>query len=230
MRSVRGIVGALGELLITLGVLTLLFVGWQLWWTDVAANAAHQERIDSLSSLFGDPATIKAKPELATLKDVPLGEAYAIVRIPALGQDYAVPVLEGTTRDILREGIGHYRGTAMPGQVGNFAIAGHRMTYGGPFREIEKVLPGDRVIVETATAYYVYKVGPHTLVPPSHIQAIEPMPEKPGVKPDKPYITLTACHPKYAAKQRWIVHGELEKTFPRAEGPPTSYMQLSGGR
>lgn len=227
MRSVRGFVGALGEVLITLGVLTLLFVGWQLWWTDVEANAVHRDEVSELSSTFGSK---HVPPELATLSHVPLGKAYAIVRIPALGQDYAVPVVEGTTRDALRKGIGHYVGTAMPGQVGNFAIAGHRMTYGGPFRDIERVLPGDRVIVETATTYFVYKVGPHTLVPPSHIQAIDPMPERPGVKPDKPYITLTACHPKYAAQQRWIVHGQLEASFPRAQGLPKTYMQLSGGR
>ncbi len=228
MKAVRALTGTLGELLITLGVLTLLFVGWQLWWTDVAANAVQSDTVGSLSEDFQRPGAVS--PAVDKLKDVPLGEAFAIVRIPALGRDYAAPVVEGTTRDVLRKGIGHYDGTAMPGQVGNFAIAGHRMTYGGPFRDIERVLPGDRVIVETAATYYVYRVGPHTLVPPSHVAAIAAMPERPGVRPDKPYITLTACHPKYAAQQRWIVHGELERAIPRSQGLPAGYLDLAGDR
>lgn len=228
MKAVRAITGTVGELLITLGVLTLLFVGWQLWWTDVAANAVQSDAVNALSEEFQRPGQVE--PEIARLKDVPLGKAFAIVRIPALGRDYAVPVVEGTTRDVLRTGIGHYEGTAMPGQVGNFAIAGHRMTYGGPFRDIERVLPGDRVIVETAQTYYVYRVGQHTLVPPSHVAAIAPTPERPGVRPDKPFITLTACHPKYAAQQRWIVHGELERAIPRSTGLPAGYLDLTGDR
>ncbi|WP_338155561.1 class E sortase [Arsenicicoccus dermatophilus] len=222
MRTARGIIGALGELLITLGVITVLFVGWQLVWTDVAANAAHTELVDELGQDFAQGISEPAK--------VPHGKAFAIVRIPALGADYRVPLIEGTDRAVLRRGIGHYEGTAMPGQIGNFAIAGHRMTYGGPFRDIERVLPGDRVVVETAQAWYVYKVGPHTLVDPSHIAAIDPMPERPGVKPDRAYITLTACHPKYAAKQRWIVHGVLEKVVPHEQGPPKAYLAVPGGR
>nr|WP_253272670.1 sortase [Arsenicicoccus sp. oral taxon 190] len=86
------------------------------------------------------------------------------------------------------------------------------------------------MIVETATTYFVYRVGPHTLVDPSHVAAIEPVPERPGVRPDKAYLTLTACHPKYAAQQRWIVHGELERAIPRGQGLPAAYVELSGGR
>lgn len=227
MRTVRAITGALGELLITLGLLTFLFVGWQLWWTDVEANAVHHDEVTALTRSF-EAGT--ASTEVATLRKVPVGETFAIVRIPALGADYQAPLVQGTSRDVLHKGIGHYTETAMPGQVGNFSIAGHRMTYGGPFRNIERVLPGDRVIIETATHYYVYRVGDHTLVDPSHVEAIAPTPERPGVAPTKRWITLTACHPKYAAKQRWIVHGELERAIPRKEGLPKTYLTVTGDR
>nr|WP_216593676.1 sortase [Arsenicicoccus sp. oral taxon 190] len=130
MRSIRVVTGVLGEVLVTVGVLTLLFVGWQLWWTDVAASAAHDDTVSTLERDFARPGA--ARPDLATLKDVPVSDPFAVVRIPALGRGYAVPVVEGTTRDVLRRGIGHYRGTAMPGQVGNFALAGHRMTTAAP--------------------------------------------------------------------------------------------------
>ena len=109
MTGLRWGVRALGEVLITLGLLLVLFVAWQLWWTDVTANRTQASTIQSLEKGFGAagrPERRTAEP-LATLTKVPLGQAFAIVRIPRFGADYARPVLEGTDRDTLIKGMGH---------------------------------------------------------------------------------------------------------------------------
>ncbi len=147
----RRLVGWLGELLITAGVVVLLFVAWQLWWTDVTANRAQDQLVQVLGDDFrggGDgTATVghDAFPELGS------ATAFAIIRVPRFGADYARPVIEGVERPVLELGVGHYPGTAEPGAVGNFAVAGHRTTYGRPFHEIDALRDGDRVIVETAS-------------------------------------------------------------------------------
>src|SRR5450759_4230105 len=151
MRGLRWGVRALGEVLITLGLLLFLFVAWQLWWTDVTANRAQASTIQALEKGFGPagrPERRAAGP-LATLTKVPFGQAFAIVPIPRFGADYARPVLEGTDRDTLIKGMGHYSGTAFPGQVGTFALAGHRTTYGRRLNSIHLLPQGDGIVVET---------------------------------------------------------------------------------
>ena len=220
MRVVRAVVGVLGDVLVTAGLLLLLFVGWQLWWTDVTANRDQSGTVQALARDFGgSPA-----PSRSTPAPVPLGTAFAIVRIPRLGADYARPVLEGTTRDILQEGLGHYRETAMPGVVGNFAIAGHRTTYGRPLHDIDRLSPGDRIVVETRTTYSVYAVKRHVIVPPSRVDVLSPVPEEVGAKATVGTLTMTACHPKYSAAQRYVVFAELVDTHPRSEGLPAGTL------
>jgi sortase A len=160
---------------------------------------------------------------------VPFGEAFAILRVPRLGADYARPVLEGTTTEVLEGGVGHYRGTAAPGAVGNFAIAGHRTTYGRPFHDIDRLREGDVVAVETKTAYNVYRVKRHAVVAPSAVEVIAPVPGEPGRKPTARWLTMTACHPKYSAAQRYVVFAELEKTYARAEGLPIGTLAIPTG-
>ena len=227
----RRALGVLGELLITLGVVLLLFVGWQLWWTDVTANSEQAGTVASLERDFGAPG---AAPPAATAQErrvhldgVPKGRAFAIVRIPRLGADYARPVLEGTGPDTLTAGVGHYTGTATPGAVGNFAVAGHRTTYGRPFHDIDRLAKGDTIIVETRTSYVVYAVDRHVIVTPDHVEVTAPVPQHPGVRPTQRWMTLTACHPKYSASQRYIVFARLVRTIPRAEGLPASYLRTA---
>ena len=109
-----------------------------------------------------------------------------MVRIPRFGADYARPVIEGTDRPVLALGVGHYVGTAGPGQVGNFAVAGHRTTYGRPFHDVDRLVDGDRVVVETAGDVYVYEVTSREIVRPSDIGVIGPVPGDPGARPPRP--------------------------------------------
>jgi sortase A len=227
----RRSVGVFGEVLITVGVLLLLFVTWQLWWTDVTANREQAGILRSLEQDFGDPQPggVGGTGALATLKDVPFGDAFAIVRIPRFGADYARPVIEGTDRDVLRRGVGHYQASAMPGQVGNFSVAGHRTTFGRPFHNIDRLRKGDVIVVETKTSFVVYAVDRHVLVRPWQVDVIAPVPEQPGERPTAAVMTMTSCHPKYSATQRYVTFSHLVKVIPRSDGLPASLMAVPAG-
>ncbi len=223
---IRRLIGWTGELLVTAGLVLLLFAAWQLWWTDVASNRVQDATVNSLEQDFAaaPTPTASAAPDRAVPKELESGKAFAIVRIPRFGSDYARPVLEGTSRDILKDGIGHYVGTALPGKVGNFAVAGHRTTYGRPFHTIDTLKIGDKVVVETKKAYSVYEVSESDIVLPTDVEVIDPVPGKPGAKPKEAVMTMTSCHPKYSATQRYIVHSTLVKTVPRADWDPTTWL------
>lgn len=214
--------GVLGELLLTLGGLVLLFVVWQLWWTDVESDREHARTVAGLERRFDDGASPAAADEVA----LPDG-AFAIVRIPRFGADYARPLVEGTSATELAQGLGHYVGTAGPGEVGNFAVAGHRTTFGKPLAEIDRLRDGDRVVVETETGWTVYAVSSRRIVLPSQSEVIAPVPGKVGTAPTKAVLTLTACHPRFSARQRYIVHADLVETRTRAQGAPSSEVSVT---
>jgi sortase A len=228
-RAVRAVVGGLGDILVTAGLVLLLFVAWQLWWTDVEANRAQDGTVQALARDFGGGGATAAtaapneKPE-----PVQFGEAFAIVRIPRLGADYARPLLEGTSYETLKKGLGRYEGAAAPGAVGNLAIAGHRTTYGRPLHDIDLLRKGDKVIVETRTGYSVYAVDGHEIVQPTAVEVIAPVPNKPGAKPNAAWLTMTACHPKYSAAQRYILFAKLVRTYPREQGLPAGTLAVPG--
>ena len=211
-----------GQLLLTVGYVLVLFVGYELWVTDLQSNA----RQDELTAELREEWT--AGPAAAVPAELQGGEAFAMLHIPRLGADYARVVVEGTGTEELEQGPGHYPGTAMPGEQGNFAVAGHRVGRGSPFLEIDELREGDPIVVETADSWFVYRVlGPAEQVPgqqvvsPSDVSVIAPTPGGPADgSPTGAYLTLTTCHPEYSARQRLIVHAVLEGgPVPRAEAP-----------
>jgi sortase A len=236
VEPVRVVVRTLGELSITLGVLLLLFVTWQLWWTDVEADreqgrltqALEREWLAEAGVSDVEAAPVPSEPAESTAPPPPPqtpvpelpGEAFAILRVPAFGADYAKPVLAGTSVSVLREGVGHYDGSTAPGEVGNFALAGHRTTYGAPFYSINVLDPGDPLVVQTADGYYTYRVTSSEIVSPAQTEVVAPVPGQPGVAPTEAMITLTSCHPRYSARQRYIVHGVFDSYQPLEAGPP----------
>ena len=227
---IRRAVSAAGEVLVTAGVLTLLFVVWQLYWTDLTSGHAQAATVTSLQQQWDatpvTPAPTATATGTATLPDVdlspPSGDAFAILHVPRFGSDYAVPVVEGTGTADLKEGIGHYTGTAMPGQVGNLALAGHRVTYGKPFNLVADLQPGDAVVVATATQWFTYRVRSSQIVSPAQVSVIAPVPDQPGAAPTQAWLTMTACHPMHSARQRYVVHALLESVTDRSAGPPAS--------
>ncbi|MER5349727.1 class E sortase [Kitasatospora sp. NPDC002551] len=222
----------LGELCITLGLVMLLFVSYQLWWTNVQADAAADGARSQLEEQFdaaapapaaGQPAPDPAKPE--TFEP---GKGFAIIHMPKLGQKF--PIAEGTAKgSVLDKGlVGHYTGTGMPAdKAGNFALAAHRNTHGEPFRRINQLGKGDKIVVETATAYYTYEVtGGIPETPPSNVSVIKPVPNGAGYSGPGRYITLTTCTPEFSSKYRLIIFGKMTEERPRGQGKPAA---LTGG-
>jgi sortase A len=213
---------AIGEVFITTGVLMLLFVTYQLWWTNVRA---HAQAGSEASSLQDDWASGKRKPGAFEP-----GQGFAILHIPKL--DVVVPIAEGTSnKGVLDRGmVGHYADgalkTAMPGdKSGNFGLAGHRNTHGEPFRYINKLTPGDPIVVETQDDYFVYKMASILPVtPPSNTSVLKPVPPGSGFTEPGRYITLTTCTPEFTSKYRMIVWGKMVEERPRSKGKPDALV------
>ena len=176
MSLVRRSVGVLGELLLTLGALVLLFVVWQLWWTDVVAGAEQEQSVVAFErSVAGaEPTDDRASAADPLIE----GDVFGVIRIPRFGDDYARPVLEGTGLEILSQGVGHYSGTALPGELGNFAVAGHRTTWAKPFNLIHTPMTSCHPMYGASERYIVHArledtftraegLPPHTLDPPT---------------------------------------------------------------
>jgi sortase A len=233
------VVGFVGELLITAGVFLGLFVVWQLWWTDVQAERVHTEVLAELD-WPEPPAPVDAGPAVATehreeppvMDEPPLEEVFAQFYVPAWGADYLEPIAQGVDKASVldRLGIGHYPGTAMPGGLGNFAVAGHRTTYGKPFHRVAELEEGDALVVRTKDTWYVYKMTEHQIVMPNQVEVVSPVP---GLMPGEPipeltqrFITMTACHPMYSAAQRYVIHGELDYWAPVSEGTPAELLDV----
>lgn len=223
--------GVSGELLITLGVLIGLFVVWQLWWTDVAAARTHDSVVQTLEWKPPPAKAIAERhhgPPPVVREPTRTGTVFAMFYVPRWGPRYEVPIAQGVgTRTVLDvKGIGHYPGTAMPGELGNFALAAHRTTYGKPFSRIATLRKGDPLVVLTADTWYVYRVTARTIVAPQRVDVVAPDPGHPGqtAKPRKRLITLTTCHPRFSARKRFVVHGELDYWAPVGGGTPRELL------
>jgi sortase A len=206
---VRTIIRSLGELCVTAGLILLLFVAYELWGTG-RYTAGQQDKLTQQLTRDWDRGRV-------TTERVRLGQGVALVRIPRLGRDYRYVVIEGVSVGDLRKGPGHYPGTALPGQVGNFVISGHRTTYQAPFNKIDKLRDGDMILVDTRAKQYVYQVTGQRIVMPDRVDAVAPVPFHPKRRPTQRLITLTTCHPKYSAERRLIVFGKLVAERPRVK-------------
>ncbi|MGY1723860.1 class E sortase [Blastococcus sp. SYSU DS0533] len=225
----------LGELMVTAGLVLLLFVVYEVYVTDLLAERRQDQLSSELQEQWADA------PADAGLVEVEIGDAFGVLRIPRLGEDYARVILEGTTERELSQGPGHYADTAMPGEPGNVALAGHRVGKGSPFLELDAMRPGDPIVVETVDTWFVYRVlgDPATgdleadpsgipgqqIVLPSDVSVIAPTPNAdPSVGSTGSYLTLTTCHPRFSARERLIVHARLDGAgIPKSEmpdGPP----------
>lgn len=229
-RAPRGVVGwtvqILGELLITLGLVLLLFVGWQLWWTNIDADRAQAQAVQRLNEQFSGPTTPQPDAqkdwgEPVVGKPPAHGQPFGIVYIPRFGEDYERPLVQGTSQDVLDTlGLGHYDSSAMPGAVGNVAVAGHRQTNGKVLDRIDALSPADRIYVRTADGYYTYAVRNREIVLPSDASVIAPVPGEPGKEPADRLLTLTSCNPRFGSTERFIVYAVLERWQPASAGPP----------
>ncbi len=157
---VRTTVRTIGEVLITLGVVLLLFVVYEVYVTDWISAGKQRDATAALDNQWhGENDTVDTQrvDHFSGLKE---GDGFAKMYIPSFGADYHFTIVEGTTDKSLEVGPGHYNGTAYPGEPGNFAVAGHRVGKGAPFNDIDLVQPCDAIIVETEHSWFVYRMLP----------------------------------------------------------------------
>jgi sortase A len=222
MSGARAAVRSLGEVLITAGLVLLLFCVYQLVWTNIEAGHAQDKVSDTLRQGWAHEGGSQSPNGTIRLSKSDFGKGFAFLHIPRLGPTYSVPVVQGVSLPDLSRGVGHYPSTALPGQVGNFAVAGHRATNGEPFAHLDLVKRGDSLVVETRTSWFTYLVDKVQIVQPTDVWVLEPVPGKPDQEPTRQLITLTTCNPRWASTQRLIVFGHLEDTQPTAEGRPAA--------
>ncbi|MFG2329895.1 class E sortase [Streptomyces sp. NPDC048604] len=237
--SVRLVVRTLSELCITAGALIVLFVGYVMFWTGVQAEAAMDGEIRLLQDEWvareqppaeapaqqpGQPSTQPStKPSAPPPPPYRDGKGIAVMYIPRFGPEWDWPVLEGTRTGTLKKGLGHYAGTARLGATGNFAVAGHRRTYGDPFKDVPKLRRGDAVVLTDGTTWYTYRITgrPYRTVP-TDTGVIDPVPRASGFDGPGRYLTLTTCEPEWGSSHRLIVWAHLDATRPVTSGRPAA--------
>lgn len=265
--ALRRTLGGIGRTLITVGLLILAFVAYQLWgtgWFTAREQSSltkrfhrelAQERATAPVPTAGPTttargATTSPPPTTAApvrpsddaiariLRDVKEGDPIGIIHLP--WSDYAI--VQGTSRDDLKKGPGHYLDTPYPGQLGNAAIAGHRTTYLHPFSSLDTLQVGQTFTIDMLWGRYTYRVmTPPTPVLPSDVYVAETGAPTKGPKLDHPdrrpadqgWLTLTTCHPKFSASHRLIVQAELvvaKSPKPVRYSPPTSVAHEGGGQ
>lgn len=215
-------IGVLGELMITAGVVVLLFVVYELWITGIFTARDQQALSSQLTRRWEAPHHIVSAGAGPVVSPVPAGQALAVLRIPVLGARWRWVVDEGVAPADLAKGPGHYPGTALPGGVGNFVVSGHRTTHGAPFYNADRLHPGDAIVVETRDAWFVYRVTGESVVPPTDLAVILPVPNRPGATPTDRLLTFTTCNPRFSASQRLIVHGTLATVQLKSQGTPAA--------
>ena len=209
--------------MLTIGVVLLLFAFYEAYWTNVESGQLQEEASADLEEQWRNPRQ-KMEPEL--------GEAFAQLYIPTFGSDYHFAIIEGTNEDDLLRGPGRYVDSQMPGEMGNFAVAGHRVGKGAPFNDLGKLETCDDIVVETQTERITYRVLPidgeqadcfngippeyshvvgRHITTPGDVSVTNPVPES-DAAPNRVILTLTTCHPQFSNAERMIVHAmEVEK-------------------
>ncbi|MCU1545122.1 MAG: class sortase [Homoserinimonas sp.] len=236
------IIGVLGEIFLTAGVVCFLFLGWQLWLNDlVVGNEQRSNALDlveewnSAPTASATPAAPVAPDGDANVEPVDHGEpivrtapatakAFATLYVPRFGAEYVRVIGEGVSLSkVLNNaelGVGHYPDTQMPGAIGNFAVAAHRTTWGAPFRDIGSLRPGDKIYVQTEDGWYTYGYRSLEYVRPTGVDVLQPVPQAPGAAAADRIITLTSCNPLFSAAERIIAYGVLESWQPTSAGAP----------
>lgn len=240
------VAGVIGEVLVTVGAVVLLYVGWQLWfgdwiigaqndasgtrlsqqWTPAGAQPVPTASPDASPSPSGAPDAAPA-PVLGPPGD---GQVFGVLLVPRFGADYAVRIAGGVTRARTLDpiGIGHYPGTQMPGGVGNVALAAHRLTHGGSFKNLETLRVGDAVVIQTKDGWYTYRFRNLEYVKPTAVQVLDAVPQRSTAADGERYLTMMTCAPIYSLAERAVAYSVFESFTPASAGPPAALTTAGG--
>lgn len=230
------IIGVIGEILITISLVLGLFVFWQVVWTSWEANQAKNQMLHEFNQgnkplpkqgnklKIGEPRT--DEPPVTAPGDY--NNTFATLHVPRWNA--SIPMREGVGLDVINSGVaGHYPTTQALGEVGNFALAAHRLSYGNAFQYIHDLQVGDRVVAETKDGFLVYEIASYEIVPPTQVEVLEPVPNKVGETPTERYLTLTTCDPLWGNTNRYIVYTKYVHWVSRDSGIPKEISNMKIG-
>ena len=230
-------------MLMTAGLFVLLFLGWHVWFNDLVHGAAQEKASATLSQQWqitekretefdratgtSDGAFVSAKPPV--MKTVNDAEPFATLIIPRFGDRYVRTIAESvdvaTVLNNIETSVGHYSSSNRLGELGNFAVAGHRTTYGAAFGWVDKLRVGDRIYIETEKGWYIYRFRNMEFVYPSEVAVLNPVPRM-IIEAQERILTITTCHPKLSAAERFIAYSVFESFVPRENGTPAEVSAL----
>ena len=209
----RKVFGLLGELFFTFSALVLLFLIYQLWFTTELAKSQHDVVARDFQELLIESATDfqaaegqspTGEPVVSVIETSEV-QGLGLIYIPALrGEVWGLPVVSGTGDRALAQGVGHYEKTELPGEIGNFAIAGHRATNGEPFAYFERLRAGDMVYLHTTAGWFSYQLVQDQKIQETEVWVLEDDPIGLG---SQKLITLTTCDPRWNSTRRWAWWG-----------------------
>jgi sortase A len=209
---------SLGEFCLTVGAILLLFIAYLTWGTAWQARSAQRAFAAQLTRQWAHPGS-PASPSGASPGALHLvtGQPFAFIQIPAFGRNWRFTIVQGTTLAQLNLSPGHVPGTQLPGQLGNFAVAGHRVTAGNPFWNEPSMERGDLIYIQTKSSTYTYRVIGKKWVLPDNLSVLDPVPGYPHARPTQRLITLITCDPAWTGTHRVIVTGILVRAQPRVQ-------------
>ncbi|MFI7596373.1 class E sortase [Actinoplanes sp. NPDC049681] len=213
---IRAGVRVSGELMITFGLIVLLFAGYEVFGNSAKVQDEQDSLANQLDDEWNDPTVTPSTGPTKAAPAAPGKDLVGRLYIPKLGMHWVV--VNGVRPQDIRYAPGHYPDSASPGKVGNFSVAGHRIRK--IFWRLDELHEGDVIGVETRSNWYVYKVIYSEVVKPTQVEVVAPVPGQPGKKPTKALLTLTTCNPKFNNYQRLIVHAELADTVKRDPALP----------
>lgn len=238
-------VGFAGEIMLTLGVVSGLFLGWHLVLNDMIQGEAQTQSAREVAGGWSAPPVLEPTEEeeqpevLPTDIEPPVvsasaeGQAFALLYVPRFGENYVRTIGEGvdlaTVLNSPSLGIGRYPESDDLGAQGNFAIAGHRTTFGATFANIGELRVGDRLYVEVPEGWYSYQFRNLEYVWPTEMDVLNSFPKMSEAPEGTRVITLTSCHPRFSEAERIIAYGVYEGWFPREGGPPAEIAHLMEG-
>lgn len=242
------VVGVVGELLLTGGVVVLLFLGWQLWLSElIIGNEMQQESAQQtqewneqaienpiIPTPSAEPSEEPTEEPVEPLPDIALNppitpvpadaQKFGMLIVPRWGADYYRTIAEGVSAaEVLDRGrLGRYPSTQMPGEPGNFALAAHRMGKGGSLHYVDELRLGDHIYVETAAGWYQYSYRNLEYVRPTGVGVLNPVPQMPVASQGERFITLTSCNPEHTTSERIIAYGLFDRFYPRDPAAPNN--------
>jgi sortase A len=236
------ITGVTGELLITAGALLGLFLAWHLVWNDTIQGERQSQSAMDLAQQWKAPTPTSPDDTAASAANKPSedeppvtvanaeGQAFALLYVPRFGKDYVRSIAEGVDLETVLNsrtlGVGRYLESNRLGEVGNFALAGHRTTWGATFGEIGELRIGDRIYVEVPEGWHSYQFRNLEYVWATEVDVLNSFPKMNVQDPNTRVITLTSCHPRFSEAERVIAYGVYEGWFPRDGGPPSEIADL----